>query len=71
MRGIQPRPPAARHPARTLPPALRSPTHRRHGLDVPLPHLDRERLRAIMLRSGYSAEQEREAELLASMIIER
>lgn len=40
-------------------------------IDVPLPHVDRERLQAIMLRSGYSAEQEREAELLASMIIER
>lgn len=40
-------------------------------IDGPLPHLDRERLQAIMLRSGYSAAQEREAELLASLIMER
>lgn len=37
----------------------------------PFLHLDRDRLRAIMLRSGYSQEQEREAELLASLISER
>lgn len=41
------------------------------AFDGPLPDLDRERLRAIMLRSGYTLEQEREAELLASLIIER
>lgn len=41
------------------------------AFDGPLPHLDRGRLRAVMLRSGYTEEQEREAELLASLIIER
>ena len=41
------------------------------ALDAPVPHLDRERLRAIMLRSGYTIEQEREAEMLASLISER
>jgi len=41
------------------------------AFDGPLPNLDRERLRAVMLRSGYTLEQEREAELLASLIIER
>lgn len=37
----------------------------------PFLHIDRDRLRAIMLRSGYTAEQEREAEMLASLISER
>lgn len=41
------------------------------ALAGPVPHLDRDRLQAIMLRSGYTVEQEREAEMLASLISER
>ena len=41
------------------------------AFDGPLPDMDRERLSALMRRSRYTLEEEREAELLASIIIER
>lgn len=41
------------------------------AFNSPFLHLDSDRLQAIMLRSGYTQEQEREAEILASLISER
>jgi hypothetical protein len=40
-------------------------------LDGPFPDLDTARLRVVLQRSGYTREEEREAEMMASMIVER
>lgn len=39
-------------------------------LDGPFPDLDTERLRVVLERSGYTREEEREAEMMASLIAE-